>query len=91
MKIGIDGADVFVSNEGEEEQKEGVVFGETHDFCAAAAASMIAYGCTKHVSYVTLDEFDATISDRLSAFNTSDFVLKVTVEWVDKKETENDQ
>lgn len=81
MKTFVDGDSVFVADdEFVNLQESEAVFGSCHEFCVAAAVSMIYDArAIRHESFIDSEDTD-TIE-----FNNGK-ILKVTVEWVDASE-----
>lgn len=82
MKAQVDGDTVFVSaDDFVDLQESDAVFGSCHDFCVAAAVSMVCeVEATRHVSFVDAEDTDAI------GFKAGGKILKVTIEWVDASE-----
>ena len=82
MKTFVDGDSVFVAaDDFKDLQESQAVFGSCHDFCVAAAVSMVRDGSTKHESFV-----DGEDAGDVIGFKEGGKILKVTIEWVDASE-----
>lgn len=84
MKTFVDGDSVFVAaDDFQNMQENDAVFGSCHDFCVAAAVSMVRVnGSIKHESFV-----DGEDAGDVIGFKEGGKILKVTIEWVDASET----
>lgn len=65
-------------------QESDAVFGNTHDFCVAAAVAMVNDGSEKHVSYIGAEDLNETTF----ALKEGGKIPKVTIEWVDASEAD---
>lgn len=83
MKTFVDGDSVFVAaDDFQNLQENDAVFGSCHDFCVAAAVSMVRVnGSSKHESFV-----DGEDAGDVIGFKEGGKILKVTIEWVDASE-----
>jgi hypothetical protein len=82
MKTFIEGNGVFVADDDFVDlQSSPAVFGSCNDFCAAAAAGMIANGANSHVSFIDAPDIETT------HLKDEGPIIKVTIEFVDRAES----
>lgn len=84
MKTFVDGDNVFVGSDNFQNlQDSEVVFGDCHDFCAAATVAMLSNKANRHVSYISPQDLDP------SGFGLKEGgkIPRVTIEFVDESET----
>lgn len=84
MKTFVDGDSVFVADDNFVNlQESDVVFGSCHDFCVAAAVAMVHDAHSiHHASFVSGEDAGDVIG-----FKDDGKILKVTIEWVDRSES----